>query len=133
MVVIDTHTEGVILDKRFNLLDGSHHAAFRFENADVPVTHVIGEPGQGLPKAMRQIGDVRLLFAQACGYLIWVMDLLQSHLQSPDKDGAARGEKDVVRWHYADLRIKPRCAQHALPHRSAGGPRRKYRQRGHGL
>jgi alkylation response protein AidB-like acyl-CoA dehydrogenase len=115
MVVIDTDTQGVILEKRFNSLDGSHHAAFRFDNVQVPVSHVIGEPGRGLPKALRQIGDVRLLFAaQACGYLIWVMDLLQSHLQSPDKDGAPRGNKDVVRWHYADLRIKAFAARSML-------------------
>jgi alkylation response protein AidB-like acyl-CoA dehydrogenase len=115
MVVIDTETEGVILEKRFNSLDGSHHAAFRFEQVSVPVAHVIGELGQGLPKAMRQIGDVRLLFAaQACGYLIWVMDLLQTHLQSPDKSGAPRGDKDVVRWHYADLRIKAFAARSML-------------------
>ena len=115
MVVIDTDTQGVILEKRFNSLDGSHHAAFRFDNVQVPVSHVIGEPGQGLPKALRQIGDVRLLFAaQACGYLIWVMDLLQSHLQSPDKDGVPRGNKDVVRWHYADLRIKAFAARSML-------------------
>ena len=115
MVVIDTDTQGVILEKRFNSLDGSHHAAFRFDNVQVPVSHVIGEPGQGLPKALRQIGDVRLLFAaHACGYLIWVMDLLQSHLQSPDKDGAPRGNKDVVRWHYADLRIKAFAARSML-------------------
>ena len=115
MVVIDTDTQGVILEKRFNSLDGSHHAAFRFDNVQVPVSHVIGEPGQGLPKALRQIGDVRLLFAaQACGYLIWVMDLLQSHLQSPDKDGAPRGNKDVVRWHYANLRIKAFAARSML-------------------
>lgn len=115
MVVIDTDTQGVILEKRFNSLDGSHHAAFRFDNVQVPVSHVIGEPGQGLPKALRQIGDVRLLFAaQACGYLIWVMDLLRSHLQSPDKDGAPRGNKDVVRWHYADLRIKAFAARSML-------------------
>ncbi len=115
MVVIDTDTQGVILEKRFNSLDGNHHAAFRFDNVQVPVSHVIGEPGQGLPKALRQIGDVRLLFAaQACGYLIWVMDLLQSHLQSPDKDGAPRGNKDVVRWHYADLRIKAFAARSML-------------------
>ena len=115
MVVIDTDTQGVILEKRFNSLDGSHHAAFRFDNVQVPVSHVIGEPGQGLPKALRQIGDVRLLFAaQACGYLIWVMDLLQSHLQSPDKDGAPRGNRDVVRWHYADLRIKAFAARSML-------------------
>ena len=115
MVVIDTDTQGVILEKRFNSLDGSHHAAFRFENVQVPVSNVIDEPGQGLPKALRQIGDVRLLFAaQACGYLIWIMDLLQSHLQSPDKDGAPRGNKDVVRWHYADLRIKAFAARSML-------------------
>ncbi len=115
MVVIDIDSQGVILEKRFNSLDGSHHAAFRFDNVQVPVSHVIGEPGQGLPKALRQIGDVRLLFAaQACGYLIWVMDLLQSHLQSPDKDGAPRGNKDVVRWHYADLRIKAFAARSML-------------------
>ena len=115
MVVIDTETQGVILDKRFNSLDGSHHAAFRFEQVSVPVAHVIGELGQGLPKAMRQIGDVRLLFAaQACGYLIWVMDLLQAHLLSSDKSGAPRGDKDVVRWHYADLRIKAFAARSML-------------------
>jgi alkylation response protein AidB-like acyl-CoA dehydrogenase len=107
MVVIDTDTPGVALDKRFNSLDGSHHAAFRFDQVRVPVHHIIGEPGQGLPKALRQIGDVRLLFAaQASGYMMWVIELLQSHLQSPDKSGTARGNKDVVRWHYANLRIK---------------------------
>ena len=115
MVVLDTDLDGMILDQKFSSLDGSHHAAFRFDNVQVPVSHVIGEPGQGLPKALRQIGDVRLLFAaQACGYLIWVMDLLQSHLQSPDKDGAPRGNKDVVRWHYADLRIKAFAARSML-------------------
>lgn len=115
MVVIDTHIDGVILDKRFNSLDGSHHAAFRFEQAVVPVSHVVGELGQGLPKALRQIGDVRLLFAaQACGYMMWVMDLLQAHLKSPDKSGSPRGDKDVVRWHYANLRIEAFAARSML-------------------
>ena len=115
MVVVDTDLDGVVLDKRFNSLDGSHHAAFVFNQVRVPLGHVIGQPGQGLPKAMRQIGDVRLMFAaQASGYLIWVMNLLQTHLQSPDKSGAARGDKDVVRWHYADLRIKAFAARSML-------------------
>ena len=35
MVVIDTNLDGVILEKRFNSLDGSHHAAFRFDNVQV--------------------------------------------------------------------------------------------------
>lgn len=115
MVVIDTHLPGVILDKKFMSLDGSHHAAFKFENVQVPSHHIIGEPGQGLPKAMRQIGDIRLLFAaQASGYMLWTLELLKEHLTATDKSGEPRGNKDVVRWHYADLRIKAFAARSML-------------------
>ncbi|RPG29724.1 MAG: acyl-CoA dehydrogenase [Gammaproteobacteria bacterium TMED92] len=115
MVVIDTHLPGVILEKKFVSLDGSHHAAFKFENVTLPSHHIIGEPGQGLPKAMRQIGDTRLLFAaQASGYMLWVLELLKEHLSATDKSGEPRGNKDVVRWHYADLRIQAFAARSML-------------------
>lgn len=115
MLVIDTDGPGVELKKRFSSLDGSHHAVFRFNQAPVPVSHVIGEPGKGLPRAMRQIGDTRMLFAaQACGYMIWVLNMLKNHLKATDKSGTPRGNKDVVRWHYADLRIKAYAARSML-------------------
>ena len=115
MVVVDTHREGVILEKKFVSLDGSHHAAFRFEDVAVPSHHIIGEAGQGLPKAMRQIGDTRLLFAaQAGGYMLWVLNLLKEHLTAADNSGEARGNKDVVRWQYANLRIKAFAARSML-------------------
>ncbi len=115
MVVIDTNTPGVHLERKFNSLDGSHHAAFRFEAAKVPVAHIIGTPGQGLPRAMRQIGDTRMLFAaQATGYMIYALDYLNAHLLGHDKSGQPRGDKDVVRWHYANLRIKAYAARSML-------------------
>ena len=115
MVVVDTDREGVILEKKFVSLDGSHHAAFRFEDVTVPSHHIIGEAGQGLPKAMRQIGDTRLLFAaQASGYMLWVLNLLKEHLTAADNSGEARGNKDVVRWQYANLRIKAFAARSML-------------------
>ena len=115
MVVIDTAAPGVVLEKRFASLDGSHHAAFRFENVQVPAGHIIGEPGKGLPRAMRQIGDTRLLFAaQASGYMMWVLQLLNDHLLQADRTGQPRGEKDVVRWRYADQRIKAYAARSML-------------------
>ena len=115
MVVIDTDLVGVELERKFVSLDGSHHAAFKFNNVTVPSHHIIGEPGQGLPKAMRQIGDTRLLFAaQASGYMMWVLELLKEHLSATDKSGEPRGNKDVVRWHYADLRIKAFAARSML-------------------
>ncbi len=115
MVVIDTHLDGVHLEKKFTSLDGSHHAAFQFNGVRVPLHQVIGEPGKGLPKAMRQIGDTRLLIAaQASGYMLWVVDLLTTHLAAKDKSGEPRGNKDVVRLRYADLRIKAYAARSML-------------------
>ena len=115
MVVIDRACDGVILERKFSSLDGSHHAAIKFDNVRVPVTHIIGEPGSGLPRAMRQIGDTRLLFAaHACGYMLWVIDLLTEHLKSTDKSGKPRGDKDVVRLRYADLRVKAFAARSML-------------------
>ena len=64
---------------------------------------------------MRQIGDTRLLFAaNAVGYMLWVLNLLTEHLKSTDKSGQPRGNKDVVRWHYADLRIQAYAARSML-------------------
>jgi len=115
MVVIDTNSPGVELQEKFTSLDGSHHAAFRFENVHVPLNHIIGEPGKGLPRAMRQIGDTRLLIAaHACGYMIWTLKLLNDHLLAKDKSGIPRGDKDVVRLRYADLRIKAYAARSML-------------------
>ena len=115
MVLIDTNREGVVLERRFSSLDGSHHAAFRFNDVHVPSTHVIGEAGRGLPRALRQIGDTRLLFAaQAVGYMLWIMQLLEAHLKANDKSGSPRGDKDVVRLRYADLRIQAYAARSML-------------------
>ena len=115
MVVIPTDNPGVQLDKRFASLDGSHHASFKFHQTQVPAAHIIGEPGKGMPRAMRQIGDTRMLFAaEACGYMAFVINLLNSHLLEKDKQGTPRGDKDVVRWHYANLRIKAYAARSML-------------------
>ena len=115
MVVIDRHLPGVELARRFSSLDGSHHAAFTFTEVRVPTGHIIGEVGQGLPRAMRQIGDTRMLIAaQCCGYMLWVLELLTNHLKQTDKSGTPRGNKDVVRMHYADLRIKAYAARSML-------------------
>ena len=115
MVVVDTDLDGVNIDKKFSSLDGSHHAAFSFKNVNIPSCNIIGEPGKGLPRAMRQIGDTRLLFAaQACGYMIWVINFLTEHLKSKDRSGEPRGNKDVVRWHYANARIKAYAARSML-------------------
>ena len=65
MVLIETDRAGVVLEKRFGTLDGSHHAAFTFTDVRVPATHLIGEAGGGLRRAMSQINATRMAIASA--------------------------------------------------------------------
>lgn len=115
LVVIDTDLPGVRLTRRFSSIDGSHHAAFAFDAVRVPATHVIGKPGEGMPRAMRQIGDTRLLIAAQCvGLMRWTIDYLTGHLAAPDRSGRPRGDKEGVRLRYADLRIHAFAARSML-------------------
>jgi acyl-CoA dehydrogenase len=50
LLVIDAHAPGVSIEQRFESLDGSHHAAFRFDAVRVPAERLIGRPGEGLPR-----------------------------------------------------------------------------------
>ncbi|MEZ5560830.1 MAG: acyl-CoA dehydrogenase family protein [Pseudomonadales bacterium] len=112
MVVIDRDAPGVTLARRFSSLDGSHHAAFTFEQVRVPASHLIGRPGEGMPRAMRQIGDTRLAIAASCtGTMRWVIEYLTEYLQKPDRSGRPRGAREGVRLRYADLRISAYAAR----------------------
>ncbi|MEQ8858538.1 MAG: acyl-CoA dehydrogenase family protein [Pseudomonadales bacterium] len=115
LVVIDTDAPGVTIERTFRSLDGSHHAAFRFHGVEVPLTHLLGEPGEGMPRALRQIGDVRLAIAANCvGTMRWVLGYLEAHLAHPDRSGTARGAREGVRLRYADLRIHAFAARSML-------------------
>ena len=66
MVLIETSRVGVTLTQRFGTLDGSHHAAFTFMDVRVPASHVIGETGRGLGRALTQISATRMAIAADC-------------------------------------------------------------------
>jgi acyl-CoA dehydrogenase len=107
LVVIDRENPGVNVEQLFESLDGSHHAAIRFDNAVVPAIQIIGAPGEGMPRAMRQIGDTRLsMAAQAVGLSRWTLNYLQRHLNAPHRSGEPLGRREGVRLRYADLRLK---------------------------
>ncbi len=115
LVVIDTTLPGVVMERRFTSLDGSHHAAFRFDDVRVPAACLIGTPGEGLPRAMRQIGDTRLSIAAHCvGLMMWTIDYLTRDLERLDRHGRKRGDREGVRLRYADLRIQAFAARSML-------------------
>lgn len=115
MLLIDMASPGIEIVQTFGSIDGSHHASMRFTDVRVPRSHVIGEPGRGMPRAMNQIGDTRLVFAaQSVGLMQWVIQRTTEHLQAPHRSGEPLGNKEGVRLRYADMRIKAYAARSML-------------------
>src|SRR5205085_905879 len=101
--------------RRFESLDGSHHAEFRFDKVRVPADRMIGRPGEGLPRALGQIGNTRLaIAAEAVGLARWAVEFTRVHLQAPHQSGEALGAREGVRLRYAELRIRTFAARSML-------------------
>ncbi len=115
MVVIDRETAGVVIEEKFESLDGSTHVSIRFEGVRIPTSKVIGQIGEGMPRALRQIGDVRIMVsAQATGMMIWTLGHLEETLQAPHRSGSPLSSREGVRLRFADLRIQAYAARSML-------------------
>ncbi|MEE2775977.1 MAG: acyl-CoA dehydrogenase family protein [Acidobacteriota bacterium] len=115
MLIIDRESQGVNIEEAFESLDGSHHVSIHFHDTRVPASHVVGEIGEGMPRALRNIGEVRLaLAARATGICMWALDFLANHLQQPHRSGKPLGERESIRLRYADLRIEAMAARSLL-------------------
>lgn len=115
MVVIDMQAEGLSIDRHFSSLDGSDHVAISFNQVQVPADNIIGKPGEGMPRALAAIGNVRMMVsAQATGMCLWVLDYIEQHLQSPHRSGSPLSDREGVRLRYADMRIETFMARSGL-------------------
>ncbi len=115
LVVVEAGVPGLKMTKRFASLDGSHHAVFEFSDVRVPKEHLIGKPGEGLPRAMGQINNTRLLMAADCvGLCRWVIGYTTDLIKQPDRSGQARAQRESVRLRYADMRIQAFAARSML-------------------
>ena len=115
MLVIDMAAEGVVVEREFASMEGSGHISIMFNAVRVPINNVIGEIGQGLPRALENIGNVRLMVsARATGMCMWVIDFVRQHLLAPHRTGTPLGEREAVRLRYADMRIEAFAARSAL-------------------
>lgn len=107
MVVIDRSAPGVNVQESFGSSDGSSHVYITFEDVCVPVTNVVGKPGRGLPRAMEQITNTRMvLAAQSCGLASWVVDYVANHIRAPHRSGSPLATREGVRLRFSDMRIK---------------------------
>lgn len=120
MLVIDREAPGVEIARQFSSMEGSGHVSMLFNDVRVPVSHIIGKIGEGMPRALGNIGNVRLMIsAQATGMCMWAIDFVEHHLLEPHRSGTPLGEREGVRMRYADMRIETYVARSAL-YRTAG-------------
>lgn len=111
MVVVDTGLPGVVLERRFTSLDGSHHAAFRFDGVRVPRHQALGAPGDGRSRALGRIGALRrAVAADAVGTAAWVVDQVAQALLR-ERRGGPRAASERLRLRYGDLRIQAYAAR----------------------
>lgn len=115
MVVVDRSTEGLVIDRKFSSLDGSHHVSITLNGVRVPVSRVIGKIGEGMPRALGNIGNVRLMVAaRATGICMWVINYVAEHLLAPHRSGTSLGQREGVRLRFADMRIDTFAARSML-------------------
>ncbi|WP_419839947.1 acyl-CoA dehydrogenase family protein [Candidatus Poriferisodalis sp.] len=120
MVLIEASRPGVTLERRFGTLDGSHHAVFTFADVRVPATHLIGEAGRGLRRALSQISATRMAIAADCiGQCRFAIDLVEQSLVEranlrADADGLTQVGTDLERVALGDMRIAAYAARSAL-------------------
>ncbi|MDY7103072.1 MAG: acyl-CoA dehydrogenase family protein [Actinomycetota bacterium] len=114
MVVIDVDLPGVRITRRFDSYDGSHHAAFAFDEARVPRSHVLGAAGGGRGRALEAISAARRAIVADCvGTTLRVLELVEAHLGTERRDGRRPGDRERARLRYGELRISAYAARSA--------------------
>ena len=115
LLAIDRDLPGVSVERSFASLEGGRHVALRFDGVRVPASRVVGAVGEGMPRALRQIGDTRLAVAAfAVGSSMWAIDFVTRHLLAPHRRGAPLGDLESIRLRYGDLRVQVYAARSVL-------------------
>jgi len=95
--VVRRDAPGVTLASEIRTLDGGLHGEFELVNVEVPAADVLGEIGQGLPKALESITALRLrAAAAACGTARWTLDYALRQARRPHRTGVPLGEREQV-------------------------------------
>ncbi len=95
--VVRRDAPGVRLARDIRTLDGAPHGEFELANVEVAPADVIGEIGQGLPRALESITALRLrAAATACGAARWTLDYALAQARRPHRTGVALGEREQV-------------------------------------
>ena len=115
MVLVDSNLPGVEITRSFRSLEGGSHVELGLDGVRVSNAHTVGEIGEGMPRAMSNIGEERLqISAGACGMGIWTIKHITDRLNAAHRSGTRLSDREGVRLRYSDMRIDLYAARSAL-------------------
>ncbi|GMU39761.1 MAG: acyl-CoA dehydrogenase [Chloroflexota bacterium] len=115
MLLIDSNLPGVKIDRAFRSMEGGGHVELSFDAVRVPMANLLGKIGEGMPRAMGNIGEERMASAaSACGIALWTVEYVTKHITGGHRAGGRLADREGVRLRYADLRIETYAARATL-------------------
>jgi len=125
VLVIPRAAAGVTLRRTLATLDGAIHGEFELRDVRVPAADMIGEVGQGLPRALEDIAATRLrMAATACGAARWTLDWVLGQADRPHRSGTPLAEREQVQAMLAESALdlfSARSAVYAAARRAESG------------
>ena len=104
LLVVDREANGVTEGELGASIDGSTHSPFFFESVAVPQNRLLGEVGDGLPRAMQNIDRMRLgVAADSVGWSRWVTRTTLERIEGPHRSGQPLAEQQQVQAIFADM------------------------------
>jgi alkylation response protein AidB-like acyl-CoA dehydrogenase len=123
--IVRRDNPGLTMRRELRTLDGGVHGEFEFRDAPVSVEDVLGEVGKGLPRALENIGGLRLsVAASACGTARWTLDYILDQVDRPHRTGTPLAEREQVQAMIADSAtdlFAARAALYAAAHLAESG------------
>lgn len=123
--VIPRGAPGVTLRRTLETLDGAVHGEFELNEVAVTAADMIGEVGQGLPRALEDIAATRLrVAAVACGTARWTLEWVLGQVDRPHRSGVPLAEREQVQAMLADSAMDlyaARAASYAAARRADAG------------
>ena len=115
LLVVDRDAPGVEQGPVGASIDGATHCSFSFSETPVPESRLLGKIGDGLPRALANIDQMRLrVAAEAVGLARWVNRATLERIEAPHRSGAPLAEREQVQAIFADCVFETYQARAAL-------------------
>ena len=103
LLVVDRDAPGVEQGEVGASIDGATHCAFTFTETPAPESRLLGKIGDGLPRALANIDQMRLrVAAEAVGMARWTNRATLKRIEAPHRSGAPLAEREQVQAIFAD-------------------------------